>query len=111
MERDFSYYEEKYAEYLNSLSEKKRLAHRIAFEVLGTSYQLPYTMDYLEYQKNAASATVAAAATPTATSPAPAAPTSPAPATQSQEEKPPPKKVIRRIKRKNIKRKKKGNAD
>jgi hypothetical protein len=103
MERDFSYYEENYAEYLNSLSEKKRLAHRIAFEVLGTSYQLPYTMDYLEYQKNATAAA--------ATSPAPAAPTFPAPATQSQEEKPPPKKVIRRIKRKNIKRKKKGNAD
>jgi ABC-type Zn uptake system ZnuABC Zn-binding protein ZnuA len=86
-ERTFAYYEENYAEYLNSLDDKKRLAHRVAFEVLGTSYQLPYTMDYLEYKKKKDAST-----------PAP-------PEQEPREEEPRKPKVrkIKRIKRKNIK--------
>lgn len=48
---DFEFLERKYKTYLDTLDPKRRLAHEVAFEVLGSSYQLPYTMDYLEYKE------------------------------------------------------------
>ena len=48
---DFSDFEIKYAKYLDSISEKHRMAHKVAHDVLGSSYQLQYTIDYTRYEK------------------------------------------------------------
>jgi hypothetical protein len=97
-ERTFAYYEENYGDYLNSLDDKKRLAHMVACEVLGTSYQLPYTMDYLEYKKN--QETEENINIPSETTPTNTVETTP---TNTVEETPKKVRKVKRIKRKNIK--------
>ena len=46
---DFSYFQEKYSNFLLNISKQDQLANRVAFDVLGTSYQLQHTIGYKEF--------------------------------------------------------------
>lgn len=46
---DFTFFQDKYSNFLQNISKQDQLANRVAFDVLGTSYQLQHTIGYKEF--------------------------------------------------------------
>ena len=43
---------QKYKTYFNDISQKQRMAHQVAHRILGSSYQLEFTIDYMKYKED-----------------------------------------------------------
>lgn len=43
---------QKYETYFNTISKKQIMAHQVAHKILGSSFQLEFTIDYMKYIEN-----------------------------------------------------------
>lgn len=49
---------QKYETYFNTISKKQIMAHQVAHKILGSSFQLEFTIDYMKYIENTTKNTI-----------------------------------------------------